>query len=174
MVMRHYLGRLTPLVLTGFTVALTFLIPTQAAADDDAERQTLKALRGVGVLVPKLDPEVERDGLAQSTLQTDVEVKLRQAGIRVLTNTEAQSADAGAPYLSLRMGERRNSQGLYAFYLQLELKQFVTLRETRRCVRGPLHGRHRAKLGPLAQRICVRFEKPSATWWMSSSTPISR
>src|ERR1700737_4943932 len=127
MVMRHSLGRLTLLVLTGFAVALTVLIPSQAAADNDAERESLKALRGVAVAVQAaLPPEAEQGGLSQAKLQTDVELKLRQAGIRVLTSTERLSA-AGSPTLVVTLGTTRSPAGFYAYSVTVNLVQAVYL-----------------------------------------------
>lgn len=54
------------------------------AMDTELSRSTLKGLRGVSVMIESLEPEVERDGLSRSTIETDVELKLRQAGITVV------------------------------------------------------------------------------------------
>jgi hypothetical protein len=125
MTRRYYLGRLTLLVLTGFFVALPFLIPAQAAADSNAERESLKGLRGVAVVVLAA-PEAEQGGLSQATLQTDVELKLRQAGIRVLTSTERPSAP-GAPILVVTLGTTRSPAGFYAYAVTVGLAQHVYL-----------------------------------------------
>jgi hypothetical protein len=67
------------------------------AADDPT---SLRGLRGVYVLVESLQPEVERAGLTKAAIQTDAELKLRFAGIRVLTGTEF-AKEPGRPYLYL-------------------------------------------------------------------------
>src|SRR5213595_3453452 len=58
------------------------------AADTEATRATLRGLRGVGVLVEPLDPDVERAGLTTLQLQTAVEGQLRKAGIPLFTTEE--------------------------------------------------------------------------------------
>ena len=55
------------------------------ALDTQGTRETLRGLEGVEVLVENLSPEVERDGIDKTTIKTDVELKLRQTGIKVLT-----------------------------------------------------------------------------------------
>jgi hypothetical protein len=47
------------------------------------QRETLRGLKGVRVLVVPLPPEVEADGLTATQVQTDTELRLRQAGIKV-------------------------------------------------------------------------------------------
>jgi hypothetical protein len=51
--------------------------------DSPAQRATLAGVRTVEVVVEAMSPDAERDGLARSQLRTDVELRLRQAGITV-------------------------------------------------------------------------------------------
>jgi hypothetical protein len=51
--------------------------------DSAAHRATLKGVPIVEVVVEAMDPVAERDGLTRSQLQTEVEWRLRQAGITV-------------------------------------------------------------------------------------------
>lgn len=97
------------------------------AGDGPRDRESLAGLAGVHVLVEPMDADVEQEELAQSTLRTDVEVKLRQAGIRVLTMTESALAP-GSPYLYLRVSMLRVPEmPLYAVNIHLELDQRVML-----------------------------------------------
>lgn len=61
-------------------------------------KETLRGLKGVFVLIEPLKPEIEKDGLTESQIQTDVELKLRLAGIKVLSKEE-QVMSPGSPYL---------------------------------------------------------------------------
>jgi hypothetical protein len=61
------------IVILFFLFTSSFLLQAQA----DMGRDTLRDLRGVAVAVEKLTPEVERDGLMDSAIQTDVELRLR-------------------------------------------------------------------------------------------------
>ncbi|MBN1391992.1 MAG: hypothetical protein JW947_04220 [Sedimentisphaerales bacterium] len=93
------------------------------------DRDTLMGLRGVLVLVEDLNPEVEKYGLTKQQLQIDVELRLRQNGIRVLSQKERLSTSE-APYLYVNvntMTDRTDSPRLVSFSILLELKQNVFL-----------------------------------------------
>ena len=62
------------------------------------KRDTLRGLTDVSVLVEYLPDEIEREGLSREHLKRDIEVRLRQAGLRVLTILEIANSP-GAPYL---------------------------------------------------------------------------
>ena len=102
------------------------LVAPAVAQDFEGERATLAGLTGVRVVVEGMNLDAEKDGLAESTLQTDVELKLRQAGIRVLTREEG-FADPGFPHLYLNVGTLRIRTGFYVYCIRLELKQRVVL-----------------------------------------------
>ncbi|MBI4628075.1 MAG: hypothetical protein HY729_05150 [Candidatus Rokubacteria bacterium] len=112
-----------------FGITCLLVVPRATnAVDNESERATLKGLPGVLVLVEDMNPEVERAGLARATLQTDVELKLRQAGIAVLSTTEMLAAP-GYPhlYLNVATGAPRTAPGLYVYSIQLSLKQQVVV-----------------------------------------------
>lgn len=99
-------------------------------AQTEAKRGSLRGLKGVGVVVEALQPEAEREGLTKSQLRTDVELALRQAGIRVLSEEESL-AEPGGPYLYINLNTVK-SEVLYAFVsysfsLQISLRQDATL-----------------------------------------------
>ena len=104
------------------------LVSPTLARDLPGERASLAGLAGVNVLIEAMDPDVEPEGLERSALQTDVEVKLRQAGVRVLTITESLVAP-GSPYLYLRVTTVQADKvlPLYAVEIHLELNQEVML-----------------------------------------------
>jgi hypothetical protein len=75
------------------------------------QRDTLKELQGIGVAVENFNvPEVEKHGLTRQKLQTDVELRLRQHGIRVLSEKELFTTP-GMPYLYVDV----------AFYIHSEI-----------------------------------------------------
>lgn len=100
--------------------------PAEAQGDGAAARATLKGLTGVCVVVDSIDAEAQRDGLPNAQIQTDVEVKLREAGIRVLTLLEAGETP-GSGFLVLSLYAHADDEGLYAFTVQLKLIQAVRL-----------------------------------------------
>ena len=71
--------RLSVLILLG----LTLWWPTVGFAFTADKRDTLRGLREVSVLVEFLPDDVEREGLSREHLTQDIEVRLRQAGLRV-------------------------------------------------------------------------------------------
>src|SRR5262249_21610567 len=68
----------------GVLCALLALFGTTSwAADSPSDRATLRGLPGVHVIVEPLEPDIESLGLTKTQLQTDVELRLRQHGLRV-------------------------------------------------------------------------------------------
>jgi hypothetical protein len=110
-------------------LALALLVAASAAAAQDTEsrQQSLKGLKEIKVLVEDLDAEPERDGLNKTAIQTDVELKLRQAAIRVLTRAESLETP-GAPYLYINVHPMLSTTGkLYVWSITVELRQSVRL-----------------------------------------------
>lgn len=99
-------------------------VATRATAQDvDPKVESLKGLTGVGILVADLSEE--RDGLTKAAIRTDVELKLRLAGIRVLTRDEAFQAP-GQPYLYVVVSTvRHRNAERYSYKVDLRLKQTV-------------------------------------------------
>lgn len=65
---------------------------------------SLRGLNGVGVEVEQVGKEAEDRGLGRDLIQTAAELRLRQAGIRVLTRTESLRAPVeGAPFVYVRV-----------------------------------------------------------------------
>jgi len=95
--------------------------------DSKWERETFRGLHGVAVLVENIKPEAERDGLTQRQVQTDVELRLRQAGLRVLTRKEVLAAP-GTPYLYININAiKRDNPQLYIVHITVALDQSVLL-----------------------------------------------
>ena len=88
---------------------------------DPYERDILKGIPVIQVMVDPLEPDAERDGLTNTQLKTDVEVRLRKAGIRV--------ASSGLfPVLRLIVKELKRSASEKCVYaLRLELLQEIAL-----------------------------------------------
>jgi hypothetical protein len=79
------------------------------------------------VLIEYLPDDVEREGLSREHLQRDIEVRLRQAGLRVLTISEIAKSP-GAPYLYVAVYPITGpSVDLNAYAIGLTLKQLVQL-----------------------------------------------
>ena len=103
--------------------------PCVGQGDDDDSRQTLAGLTGVYVVVSEIEDDAQRVGLSQTQLRTDVELKLRQAGIKVLSREEVANAP-GFPFLHVNVSTlqlTKAATGLYAFNTNIALLQFIQL-----------------------------------------------
>lgn len=92
----------------------------------EQQRETLRGLAGVAVVVEPLNAEAEQDGLQQGRLQATVEKQLRAAGIPVLS-TETWSVTPGGPYLYVNVAALKKQYELYAYSIEVCLNQLVTL-----------------------------------------------
>ena len=92
------------------------------------EEDVLRGLGAVTVKVERLRAEIEQDGLFASTLQSDVEMKLRLAGIKVLSEEQAMESPA-SPYLYLFVDAFKHSEG-YIYRIQLSLREPVMVLRT--------------------------------------------
>jgi hypothetical protein len=116
---------LTALLLAGCLLAV--MAGGALAETGHSARQTLKGLKGVLVVVTGISAEAERDGLKKSDLLADVEDRLRQAGIRVLSRGERFQAP-GLPHLYVRfIDQKRSDMELYAISIAVHLEQQVRL-----------------------------------------------
>lgn len=86
--------------------------------------RSLYGLEGVNVLVESPGADEKQLGLTQSQLQTDIEVKLRTAGIRVFSAEESRETSDGA-YLYCNVNIKVDSDGLCAISYELSLNQIV-------------------------------------------------
>jgi hypothetical protein len=94
-----------------------------AQNDNYLSRPTLKGLTGVDVKVEYLRPDIEQAGLTRMTLQTDVELTLREAGIQVVAQP---SLSTGNLYLNVDCMNRPPIM-IYGCSFQLDLNQPVAL-----------------------------------------------
>ncbi len=107
-------------------LALVSVLVSLALADDPSERATLAGLTGVRVVVGEVEDDAEEEGLTQSALQRDVELKLQQAGVRALTEAEWRAAP-GKPALTLEVSTVKIQPMTYLFSITLDLEQEVRL-----------------------------------------------
>ncbi len=90
----------------------------------------LKGLSGVLVVVEVIYSDAMRDGLTTAGIQTVAEERLKEAGIRTLTENECL-ATPGRPYLYVRVGALRGPDGLYSYDIDLSLNEEVYLARNR-------------------------------------------
>src|SRR5437660_9894058 len=108
---------------------------SNAQSNDPLERDTLRGLSGVNVFVNLTEdrPSLESDGLTKSQIQTDIEIRLRKAGIRVLTLDETKELPR-RPVLFVALLASQNEpltkllgEHVYSFSIQVDFKQTATL-----------------------------------------------
>lgn len=113
-------------------VVLFLAVPVSAAfaVDMDVTRQTLRGLSGVYVNVEEVQPNIgmhaKRFGLAQDQLRADVERRLRERGIRVLSKDEWLVAP-GRPVLYVCVNTHETERFWYAYDIKIELQQMVRM-----------------------------------------------
>ena len=88
-------------------------------------QKPLVGLEGVQVVVEGPGPEGERLGLSKNQIKTDVERRLRKAGIRVLTNQE-QVETPGTPHLYVKISASINKMGIFDYSINVDLIEIVT------------------------------------------------
>jgi len=103
-----------------------FLPQMVQAGDLEADRMSLRGLRSVGVIVENQSPEVQQNGLTVNVIQTDVESRLRQAGIPVLDSKE--SSKSGNAILMINVSIITSKDGTWPFMVNVELVQDSILR----------------------------------------------
>jgi hypothetical protein len=91
-------------------------------------KETLKGLKGIMVLVGgDLGSEIEQLGLKIVQIQTDVECRLRKAGIEVVPRTEIHE-EFGAPSLRVTLATEVNKQVVQVlFHVAISFEQVVKL-----------------------------------------------
>ena len=85
------------------------------ADDTEAERKTLRGIKAVRVVIEDLSADEVKDGLAAGQIRTDVELRLRKAG--VVVQTSSPFILYIYPHLMVR------ETGLYIFHLEVAIMQ---------------------------------------------------
>lgn len=116
----------------GFVVSISALIIAVASSGfaivARSNRATLRGLSGIGVLVERLAPEVEKGGLTSNQLRADAESKLRKAGFKILSREECAKTP-GEPYLyiNLNVNVAKTESDIYPYAIDVMLIQRVSL-----------------------------------------------
>jgi len=97
------------------------------AVDNIFSRKTLHGINGINVVVEDLGPEIERKGLKGEQIQTDVESKLKLAGIQVLTKSEL-FREIGMPWISVKPTIMKLDQcNGFVYFIEILAYQRATL-----------------------------------------------
>jgi hypothetical protein len=100
------------------------------AVDTEVTRQTLKELQGVYVIVEDIQPNMQRYavkfGLTNEQLQKDIELWLKEKGIKVLSRNEWVKTP-GKPVLYVNVNTHETEKYWYAYDIKTELQQVVQM-----------------------------------------------
>jgi hypothetical protein len=100
----------------------TFAVPL-LPNDEPINRQSLKGIKGFRVVIQDIGSDAVADGLTVNQLQTDVELRLRKAGVTVL------ETGVDVPFLSVRAALFKTSPGgVYANTCMVEFYQQVSVK----------------------------------------------
>lgn len=114
-------------VQMAIVLALTCFGPSAGQAADAEERESLRGLAGVAVVIEKLDPDARADGLSEEAIRTAVELILRSSGIRVFTFQEiAETFSLPLSFLYMNVGTLK-VKSMYALNVNLWFNQQVSL-----------------------------------------------
>lgn len=110
----------------GLPVKETTEIPPATFYSD--QKESLRGLKGLFILVEPLNPEVEKAGISREQLRGEVELKLRQAGIRVFRE-EQRLEEPGQPYLYINLNAYSwREEVIYGYSFKVDLNQLVILK----------------------------------------------
>lgn len=106
-------------------LSVLFLFHSKAFGDDtEATREALRGLKGVYVGI-SLGDDIKQSGLLASQVKTDVELKLRNAGIKLISKNESDDM-IGTPWLSLTVeGDTKKGSTLYTSELSLRQDAYL-------------------------------------------------
>ena len=108
------------------TVLICFdLSLTPAAAPD--ERESMRRLPGVFLVIERIDRHAQDDGLSEETVRSSAQLLLTSNGIRILTFSEFAENVASQPLLDVHIDTSRSSGNAYSFCVAVQLRQRVYL-----------------------------------------------
>ncbi len=110
-----------------FAVGIALSCALVLAQESESYRLSLKGLGAIGVSIADIDPALECEGFGKDRLRSDVEGPLRQAGIKILTQTELLKAQ-GNPQLYVNLSLiNLTAQSQRVYNIRLDFIQEVAL-----------------------------------------------
>ena len=126
-------------------LAVVFCIPSFFAPANSFSltcEDCLNGLEGVEVLVEEVNAELEEYNLTAIQIQTDVEAKLREAEIKILSKEENEKIQPlRKPYLYVKIKSHKLpwKRLVVAYNIEIALKQLVTLPPQPNSARKPFY-----------------------------------
>lgn len=114
--------------MSAFAIAIVLSCAVVMAQNSERSRQSLKGIRALGVIVEDPSWPLVGEGLTTNQLQTDVELRLRTAGIKILKKEELLNRVV-APYLHVEVNSGKlGTLSIHAYDIRVSLFQDVMLR----------------------------------------------
>jgi hypothetical protein len=111
------------------TAVLLFTLAASASSQTFTgdQKQSLKGLNALLLVVEFTETAVEADGLKKDDLETAIAARLRSSGIRLLSQTE-WSSSPGVPYLQVLVNTLKSDLGFYSYKIDVQLNQEIVLK----------------------------------------------
>lgn len=97
-----------------------------APSPEEAERESLRGLTGIEIVVDPLDGDIEQRGLSAAKLLQDIRQRLQKAGVKLLTERE-RLAGPDTAILTVRVETLHDRIGRFFYTTDLLLSQRVTV-----------------------------------------------
>ena len=122
------LYRCMPSMSVAFLAAALLIHPPFSSADDlKQNRVSLSGAKQFYVLVEKISPEIEREGLTEGSIAGEVLQQLHRAGLKTIPRAEAYEVP-GSPYLYVNaQALKLRATGEYIYAISMAFKQDVYL-----------------------------------------------
>jgi len=117
------------IVIVTFVMLLWLWRPSvslPATEIQDPQVETLKSLKGVWVFVG-VSSGAKNAGVTKDQIKTDVELRLRKAGIKIFSTSEESRRTPGAPFLYVNIDIIKLTNDLYSYAVYLDLLQLAIL-----------------------------------------------
>jgi len=112
-------------VVIAMLVASTRFDLNAAQAGTTEERESLRGIKGIGVLIEGITPDARADGLSESEIRTAVELIFRSSGIPLLSEAKS-SKPFLAPYLYVNVKALTTKLGLSHYCVEVQFRQYVS------------------------------------------------
>jgi hypothetical protein len=106
-------------------IAFLLMLSVSSSAQIPGQRGVLRGLYPPSVEVEPLASDAEQNGLSTGQIQTDVELRLRKAGIRL--TTPKSSDEPAYPQVNVSVRILKSSSGIYAFSVRIQLLTLVNV-----------------------------------------------
>jgi hypothetical protein len=95
--------------------------------DDGPSRESLRGIKGVYLLIEELGKDGIKDGITSKSIERDIEYRLHENKIKLFSESEYDEID-NIPLLHIQIDYLKlNDINEYAYYVNVELVQLVTL-----------------------------------------------